>query len=75
MKIFLLMLATIFFAGCQHNVESGSVIQMHEFTQDTKVADVIAYKNFDGFGLGEGTVAHGWIDRAINFWEKNFGGI
>ena len=50
MKIFLLMLATIFFAGCQHNVESGSVIQMHEFTQDTKVADVITYKNFDGFG-------------------------
>ena len=50
MKIFLLMLATIIFAGCQHNAESGSVIQMHEFTQDTKVADVIAYKNFGGFG-------------------------
>ena len=50
MKIFLLMLATIIFAGCQHNAESGSVIQMHEFTQDTKVADVIAYKNFRGFG-------------------------
>ena len=23
-----------------------------------------------GFGLGEGTVAEGWIDRAVNFWEK-----
>lgn len=22
-----------------------------------------------GFGLGEGTIAEGWIDRAINFWE------
>lgn len=24
-----------------------------------------------GFGLGEGTVAEGWIKRAIAFWEKN----
>ena len=23
-----------------------------------------------GFGLGEGTVAEGWIDRAIAFWER-----
>ena len=23
-----------------------------------------------GFGLGEGTVAEGWIDNAIRFWEK-----
>ncbi len=22
-----------------------------------------------GFGLGEGTIAEGWLDRAINFWE------
>lgn len=22
-----------------------------------------------GFGLGEGTAAEGWIDRAIAFWE------
>ena len=24
-----------------------------------------------GFGLGTGTVAEGWIDDAINFWESN----
>lgn len=24
-----------------------------------------------GFGLGEGTVAEGWIDRAVGFWERN----
>jgi hypothetical protein len=24
-----------------------------------------------GFGLGEGTVAEGWIDNAIKFWEKH----
>lgn len=23
-----------------------------------------------GFGLGQGTVAEGWIDNAIKFWEK-----
>lgn len=23
-----------------------------------------------GFGLGEGTVAEGWIDNAVRFWEK-----
>ena len=23
-----------------------------------------------GFGLGEGTVAEGWIYRAIQFWER-----
>lgn len=23
-----------------------------------------------GFGLGEGTVAEGWIDRAVSFWEQ-----
>mgnify|MGYP001056367442 FL=1 len=23
-----------------------------------------------GFGLGEGTVAEGWIDRAVGFWER-----
>ena len=28
-----------------------------------------------GFGLGEGTIAEGWIDNAINFWNKNNGGI
>ena len=24
-----------------------------------------------GFGLGERTVAEGWIDHAISFWEDN----
>ena len=24
-----------------------------------------------GFGLGTGTVAEGWIDKAVKFWEKN----
>ena len=26
-----------------------------------------------GFGLGEGTVAEGWIDNAVDFWERNMG--
>ena len=24
-----------------------------------------------GFGIGTGTVAEGWIDRAVEFWERN----
>ena len=28
-----------------------------------------------GFGLGEGTVAYGWLEHAINFWIQNIGGI
>ena len=24
-----------------------------------------------GFGLGTGTVAEGWLDRAVAFWERN----
>lgn len=26
-----------------------------------------------GFGLGEGRVAEGWIDNAVDFWERNMG--
>ncbi len=26
-----------------------------------------------GFGLGEGTVAEGWLDHAVSFWERNMG--
>ena len=26
-----------------------------------------------GFGLGEGTIAEGWIDNAIRFWKSNMG--
>ena len=25
-----------------------------------------------GFGLGTGTAAEGWIDQAIDFWERQF---
>ena len=24
-----------------------------------------------GFGLGEGTVAEGWLENAVGFWEEN----
>ena len=24
-----------------------------------------------GFGLGQNTVAYGWLDRAVMFWEDN----
>lgn len=47
MKIFLIALATFFIAGCQNVGESGSVADINV---ETKVADIISYKNFDGFG-------------------------
>lgn len=28
-----------------------------------------------GFGLGEGTVAEGWIDHAVSFWEENMSAL
>lgn len=34
-------------------------------------AEILVFKGLPhGFGLGEGTVADGWIDRAVEFWEK-----
>ena len=24
-----------------------------------------------GFGVGKGTPAEGWIEKAVKFWEKN----
>lgn len=26
-----------------------------------------------GFGLGTGTIAEGWLDNAVSFWERNMG--
>ena len=35
-------------------------------------AEIEVFKGLShGFGLGEGTVAEGWIDRAVDFWENN----
>ncbi len=34
-------------------------------------AEILVFKGLPhGFGLGEGTAADGWIDRAVEFWEK-----
>lgn len=35
-------------------------------------AEIIVFPGLShGFGLGEGTIAEGWIDKAIEFWVKN----
>ena len=35
-------------------------------------AEVEVFKGLShGFGLGDGTVAEGWIDHAVSFWEEN----
>lgn len=28
-----------------------------------------------GFGLGTGTAAEGWLDRAVEFWQRQMGGL
>ena len=34
-------------------------------------AEIEVFKGLShGFGLGDGTVAEGWLDRAVNFWER-----
>ena len=35
-------------------------------------AEIEVFKGLShGFGLGEGTVAEGWLDHAVQFWEDN----
>lgn len=35
-------------------------------------AEIEVFKGLShGFGLGTGTVAEGWIDNAVSFWERN----
>ena len=41
------------------------------YSRSSKIADVMAGPSFEGFGLGTGTVAEGWIDDAVGFWERN----
>ena len=34
-------------------------------------AEIDVFKGLaHGFGLGEGTVAEGWVNRAVRFWER-----
>lgn len=34
-------------------------------------AEIEIFKGLShGFGLGEGTVAEGWIDHAVDFWKR-----
>ena len=40
------------------------------YTRTSKIAYVMADPSFEGFGLGKGTVAEGWINDAVKFWEN-----
>lgn len=42
-------------------------IKRHGTNAEIEVFDGLPH----GFGLGEGTVAEGWINRAVAFWEEN----
>ena len=44
----------------------------HQIEQNGTNAKIEVFKGLShGFGLGERTVAEGWIDHAISFWEDN----
>lgn len=43
-------------------------IQDHGTDAEIEVFDGLRH----GFGLGEGTVAEGWLDYAVSFWERNY---
>ena len=35
-------------------------------------AEIEIFKGLShGFGLGTGSVAEGWLDNAVKFWERN----
>lgn len=35
-------------------------------------AEILIYPGLQhGFGLGEGTVAEGWVDKAVDFWQRH----
>lgn len=44
-------------------------IQARGISAEIEVFDGLPH----GFGLGEGTVAEGWFDNAVRFWENNMG--
>ncbi|MBQ7560281.1 MAG: alpha/beta hydrolase [Synergistaceae bacterium] len=41
-------------------------IKAHGINAEIEIFEGLSH----GFGLGEGTIAEGWLDRAVNFWEK-----
>lgn len=47
--------------------ERISRIQAQGTSAEIEVFDGLPH----GFGLGEGTVAEGWLDNAVDFWEEN----
>jgi hypothetical protein len=50
-----------------HGTSLHSVIRAHDGTD----AEIEIFDNLlHGFGLGEGTIAEGWIDSAVKFWEN-----
>ena len=50
----------------------GTSDRIAQIEQNGTNAKIEVFKGLShGFGLGEGTVAEGWIDHAVSFWEDN----
>ena len=64
----------IFFCPCGRlealfRAVTGYISQIEQNGTNAKIE---VFKGLShGFGLGEGTVAEGWIDHAVSFWEDN----
>ena len=51
------------------------ISQIQQNGPNTKIEVFKGLSHGFGFGLGEGTVAEGWIDHAISFWEDNMNAL
>ena len=84
-----IIMTVIMFSGCSTTVqnlaigeektlETGKTEQdyISQIQQNGPNTKIEVFKGLShGFGLGEGTVAEGWIDRAISFWEDNMNAL
>lgn len=65
---------TMAFVGTGDSIADYRVMRerIHRIKQNGTDADIRIYKGLPhGFGLGQGTVAEGWINEAVRFWERN----
>ena len=60
--------------GTNDYIASYTTMQqrIHRIKQNGTPAKIEIFRGLShGFGLGQGTIAEGWIDHAIKFWEEN----
>lgn len=56
--------------GCGALPGGETVAITEPYTFNTSIEEVTTNPAFGGYGLGTSTVAEGWLDRAVEFWER-----